>query len=73
LRAVQGLHLGLFVETEDHCSLRRVHGEAHLIDELPIEVRIGRDLRGVELPGFQTVVLPDARHGVVTDPHVLGH
>jgi hypothetical protein len=68
----QGLHLGLLVETEHHGAFGRVHVEPHHVDELLFEVRVRRDFEAVGLLGFQTVVLPDARDRVVTDPHALG-
>ena len=71
LSPVQRLPLGLLIETEHHRPFRRIQIQPDNIDELLLEVRLGRDLERCHSPRFQFVVMPDPRHGVVTDPVTL--
>src|SRR5208282_1395823 len=65
--------LGFLVETEDNGQLWWVEVEPDHVDELLFEGRVVAQLEGVDLPGFEVVVLPDAGHGVFADPKALGH
>ena len=68
LGAIERLALGLLVEAEHHRPLGRVHVEPDDVDELRLEVRVGRDLERVDLPRLELMIPPDPRHGVLADP-----
>lgn len=67
LRAIEGLALGLLIEAEHHRAFGRVHVEPDDIDELRLEVRVGRDLERVDLPRLELMIPPDPRHRVLAD------
>jgi len=50
LGALEGLGLGLLVHTQHDRPLRRVQVQADDIDELGLEVRVGGQLEGLDLP-----------------------
>ena len=73
LGAVERLDLGLLVEAEHHGLLGRVQVEPDYVHQLLLEVGVVGDLEGVDLPGLQVVVPPDAGDGVLADAEPLGH
>jgi hypothetical protein len=73
LGAVEGLTLGLLVETEHRRPLGGVQVEAHDVDELGLEVRVGRHLEAADEPGFEAMGPPDSGHGVLADAVTGGH
>lgn len=68
LGSVEGLDLGPFVNAEHESVLREIEAEADHVPQLLLKVAIGAPLVEFESVGLQSSGLPDARHGVGTNP-----
>lgn len=66
------LALGFLVKAEHHCPLRGVQVQTHHVDQLVFELRVFRELEGVDLPGFEPVSPPNASDAVLSDSQAIG-
>lgn len=61
MRAIEGLHLALFVDTQHDRAVRRIQIQAHDIADLVDKQRIGRELKGFRQMRLETESAPDSR------------
>jgi hypothetical protein len=73
LCSLQGLDLGLLVETEDDGIGWGVQVEPHDIMDSLLGLRVGDELEALEAMGLEIVSLPDAMDGHVGDTGLAGH
>jgi len=67
LRAIQGLDLGLLIETDDRCVIGGVQVEADHVADLLLGLGIGTELEGLDAVRFEAVLLPDPMNGAVRE------
>ena len=73
LGAIEGLALGLLIETE-HCrSIRWIVVEPDDVDQLGLEIGIGRQLEGIGPPRSQVSGPPNRGDRVLADPVTFRH
>src|SRR5579862_5899789 len=73
LRAIERLHLGFFVNTQNNGTLRWVEIQAYNVTNLFDEKRICRQFESVRAVRLQTKSTPDTADGHRRKPHGLGH
>src|SRR5271167_4556706 len=73
LRAIQGLNLALFIQTQHQRLLRRVQIQAHHIGQLLQKFCIPRELERLTQMRLELVQLPQSIDRILTHPLRLGH
>ena len=73
LGAVEGLDLGLLVDAQHDGLIRWVQVEADDVDQLLLEVRVVRELEGLDQMGFQAPSRPHPLHSGGAHALGLGH
>jgi hypothetical protein len=71
LRAIQGLDLGLLVETDDGGMLGGVQVETDHVADLLLGPRVGAELERLDPVRFQPVLLPDPMHRAVRQTSLI--
>ena len=70
--AVQGLDLGLLVDTQHHGVVRGCQVQAHHVGDLGDQLGVGGVLEGPRPPGLDPIAASHPRHGGVADAQVTG-
>jgi hypothetical protein len=70
LGALQGLDLGRLVHAQDNRVRRRLEVQPDHVPDLGLHFRVGGELEGLDLPGLEVMLGPDASDRAVADPQL---